>query len=418
MRIEDVFTPSRLLKAMLTALALAAAAGAAAAVLQIADIWRVVATAVIGAVVALVMIGAAVLMRKPRLRAAGAFGLVWSIAMYVMASAAVWGDVLPSPVRDLVLWTFAGVFFCGVPTLFGLMRWTYPEDRLALIVLGCVTALAFLGYIGLGVQEMAGGPVYRYGTVVFAYLGLGLLAAIGLSGETRGPLRLLRWIGPIAAAVGWVIVANDVFTGERSTAWIQTFLFLTAAVTALASFLNHFPLPRGAAWLRWTTLTVAVGTAAVFVAAAEVNASGDDRFGLLRLGAGGAIISGAGTLAVCVLSLLGRRAGKSATRAGSFALANIECPRCQRALVVDLPRSGLAATTASGDAVGAGGCACPGCRLVIAVSVGVPVCPACDYDLSSFAGTSCPECGATLHARALARERASEGTHSPAANPA
>ena len=103
-----------------------------------------------------------------------------------------------------------------------------------------------------------------------------------------------------------------------------------------------------------------------------------------RFASAAGIVTGCGTLALCVLARLNRKVDFEPFSPGLSEIT-VVCPRCRKKQPIRI-----------GDS------ACAACELRISIRIEEPRCPQCDYLLYGLTSDRCPECGTVLGAKGAA----------------
>jgi hypothetical protein len=372
---------------MLAALAGAAGAGVLLVLTGGSDaLARLAWTALMLAIAAGLMMRATPLLDKPAMRPAGVTAAGALLFLFLYASAMVW-EALPmrSETGLLLLWTALAA----------------PAAVLSLMLAGTENG-RFAGRVGVGFTAaalvmMLLGTFLRdrwtYSPVNERWLTTGGLTALfgvfAVANTVRIDFadgRLLRMVGLVGAALGWVVSMAAVWfwesTGSRGAVAI-TLPDSAALLAGLANVLYLCDLTPGQAWVRLAT--IATAGLSLFALNAVVPTGLIDRelevFARI-IGAGG-IVTLCGSLAVPIMARLNRRTEKEPVAAAEFRELSATCPMCGTAQ--KLPT---------------GGAQCIECGLRFVIQIVEPRCPKCDYLLYRIKSDRCPECGLPLHAPA------------------
>jgi hypothetical protein len=368
-----------ILKTMLGALALTAAAGVLCVIVQDEVMWRIAATTFVATVASVLMLWNTKLLDDERSRSAGLAGAAGIVVEFILFLILTWdlGGGLPFDETE-VLGTAGMVAIATIATMAFLKMLGSPATRvtalagLAVTAASCGTALVAVWWP----RGSMTGPAFwdvigsLWGTAWAVGL-LGVLAAAALAGAGTDR-RHWRWAGVAAAAAAIAFALVDIWAESERFLDVLAPLVAVATWVGLAIPLLRIELADGQRWLRTGTLVAGGAAAGLWV----ISAWGD--FGseaLNRAGAASAIPAACGTLALVIIARLRRRVD-AAVLPRELRSITLYCPRCSRKQT---------------QALGPGACAA--CGLRIEVKAEQPACSQCGYLLYGVGPGRCPECG-------------------------
>ena len=382
-----------LLRVMLWSLGLSAATGVLAVLLQGGDlVWRVVGTGFTTAVACGLLLRASTLVDHEKSRPAGLLGMAGVIVEFLMALAQIW----EAP-RNL--WGFSWEFELGLTMLFFglavvlimsfLKLLQEPYGQIAARV-GVVVTLAT--FVTLMIGTWAPARLFNHdewwqtGGAIALF---GLLTVLSLIGLGTGDRRYWRWGGITASIIACAMWLVEIWVGPASDLGFVIFCVLLSvgAVVAHANLSLFCPLTPEQRWVRSGTIAAAMLTAGLTDLVII-----DDRFSVIpvdvnvlgRFASAAGIVTGCGTLALCVLARLNRKVDFEPF-SPELSEITVVCPRCRKKQPIRI-----------GDS------ACAACELRISIRIEEPRCPQCDYLLHGLTSDRCPECGAAIGAEASA----------------
>lgn len=381
-----------LLQVMLWSLGIGAAVGATAVLFTSSTaVWRIVGTSFTTALAALLMLAAAVMSHKPKLRAAGLLAMTFVLVEYFGALLLIWdlswmlfGVGRNEPIA-LTMLMLAPVMLVAIPMLRATqIGQTRRAGQVGVIFCAIEAVLLLIAIWGSNLSNALWHGKDEWYATAGAFAVFAIMAIASLVGTAGGWRRMLRWSGVLAAAICLAVTLVIVWKDLRGSGGGYAVLVSVAAWLAYANAMLAIPLPRGQEWLRAVTLLAAAMTALAFDVAItnERDALGD---WAQRLGASTGILAGCGTLAIAVLFTLNRRADVSTDVLWVLKEITVICPVCRKKQDVPL-----------GDS------ACAGCGLMLQLRVEPPRCASCGYILLMNKSKQCPECGASAQAPAMA----------------
>jgi hypothetical protein len=369
---------SVLLRVLFWSLAVAAVFGACGILLGSHEaMGRVAVTSIATAFAALFLLGASSTMDKPVARPAAFLAAALIVVEYLLILGAIWetGAIFGGGPYEESLWlTIIFLGLVAVPAI-AFMR---MATGIAAVMAGraglalAVVELLMLLVVAWGqspwgnVEELAGWlPLYS------------LLVVICLIGHGLKPRRRWRWVGVIAAGLGFLIIAYGVINEIHSDGKIVVYITCVAAVIAHANIVLLCPLQPAQRWLRWSTIGAGAATTLFVALATYAGQNGD---GVMpRLAGASGIIAGCGTLALVILARLNRRFVISPDAMTGVSQVTLFCPVCRKKQTLAL-----------------GGAPCSECRALIRVTVEEPKCATCGYSLLMLQSGICPECGTAV----------------------
>ena len=382
-----------LIRVMLWSLGITAVVGAAAALFSAGDVgWRVVATGVITAVAAGLMLPFSILADKPQARREGLLGMSLVVLEFIGALGLTWRAFESFGSWELdakVGMTMAWVALTALPAILFLRLASVPASRAA----GRTgVALAALVLLLLMVGTWGAEGVWRneeWFMTAGAIAGLGVLGVASLVGAEVSPRRPWRWVGVIASLVATVIAVVAIWKHLQSGGGAFAVIVSVAAVVAHANLCLLVPLTPPQKWVRGVTILAAFATAALI----DGMLLADDYHRDFPLGqnlaAASGIIASCGSLVLLVLARLNRHLDRVPVLSEVREMTII-CPGCQKK-----------------QTVGVGDSACSTCGLKFHIRVEEPRCPNCDYVLFMLQSDRCPECGTPVRGGAGQESRAS-----------
>lgn len=395
-----------LLKTMLGALGLGAAAGVAAILMGGDDVVvRVMATAFVTAGAALLMIPASFLIDRRRTQGSGLLLMAAIVVEYVVWMLFTWlvDTAVPYGLDERLgfsgLWLLAGI----LPAAVSVRLTASPRARVAGWCGAAVCAAAFLCLM-LGTWLPAPWPYSDedWGMSAVAVFAFGALATACVVSPGEGLRYAWRWLGVPAAMAGLGMALVGIWLGPHTSA--IPFAIVTGATVVLghANLMLLVVLRPGQRWVRAFTIAAMIATALLFtvmVVLAERERFPAEAELVARLAGAAGILACSGSLAILVLARLNRRA-EFAPAGGAPLEITVICPRCRRKTRV---------------ALGEGSCAA--CGLRIEVRIEEPRCTECGYLLYKLTSAACPECGAPVRpgaarAAGLSREAEAPGQSS------
>ncbi|MCH8879125.1 MAG: hypothetical protein IID34_04495 [Planctomycetes bacterium] len=381
-----------LLRIMLWSLGFAALTGVGAILLQGGDLtWRVVATGLVTAAAAGLLMACSKMVDREKTRSAGLLGMCGVIAEFVMALLMIWEAIqalFGVNMERRVGLTMLHVGLC-LPVAVVLLQQIQRERTRWLARVGAVFCAIVLALLLVGVWNPTRWPRFDYdwwksAGAVSIY---GLLVVLCLVDAGTPRWRRWRWMGVAAAGVAATMWLYDIWIGSGSDPGFVIFVTLTcaAAVIAHASLASLCPLTAGQRWMLWGTVAAATLTAGL----ADLLIVGDRLLHFTRnetsflwrgTGASG-ILAGCGTLALVVLAALNREIDYEPGSKEMLSLF-LTCPRC-----------GKKQNVAIGEAN------CVACDLRISTRIEEPRCRKCGYLLYKLTSDRCPECGEVVNSK-------------------
>jgi len=380
----------QLLRAMLYALALSAAAGVLIIFVPGKEIsWRVFGTGMLTSVTIAFAIPAARLMDHPARRVAGLWAMGVIVATYCTALLGVWAGLFGSSLDDELGFTAFALGVCGIASTCALAALPGAATRIAALTgLACTAAIFCLIMFGIWCRLFVSTSTIDENAYMTAgaLLGTGLLACLCLIGA--GTDRAYwRYAGVLAAAAAFAMACYGIWIARSDQGELPVQFIIIAAAAAHANVILRISLPSKQRWLSLATIGAGLATAlgATYLNWATAGyASGWETNELAgRVFAAAGIATGCGSLAIVILSRYNKRATPlEAAAISTIAAVSLRCPHCQ--LQQSAP-------------VGSSGCV--GCGLILAIKVSEPRCTTCGYNTLNLRGETCPECGAALWPR-------------------
>ena len=384
-------------KVMLGGLGAIAILGAMAAVFGGGELWQAMVTAIAGVVAAVLSMAFAPLLSRARFRVAGYGGMAVVSLLFVLLTAAVWGDVGSLDVQQELGFAFLYGVLYGPIVVAGLALIAFEKTvRMgwAWIVAGSIALL--LGWFSA--VDAPQSEELLVAAMSIGY-GMGVLGGAWLAGITSGDhwRKHWRWGGLVLTFIGSITLIDAawksvIFEREDDAFKITTILFSMAGVVGYASVVGLARLIGGQKIVRLAANAVAAGLALLITLA--IITENDVYAG--PMGAA-AIVFTCMSLALIVLAAMNRKGDASSTLVAATRFA-FTCPRCNHA----------------GD-VGAGKNACATCGLKVEIRMEEPSCPGCGYLLMHNTNGVCPECGVrfapTMDAAAEAINNSTDANH-------
>lgn len=371
-----------ILRGLLIALGVTAAAGVMSVLMQNNVMARVTGTGFVAVLAALIMLKISISLDNEKLRNSAIFGLVVVVIEFLILLALIWSDTF-GLMDELKLWMTALLFmFWSTVTALAIKALPIALSRLA-------------GRVGLGFAAVT------LVTLMISIWGprpsnedwgatTGLLTLMGIAiscccvgihapAEARLPARPWRWVGilggAVAVAVGLIAIWNDRnFFFDRSLGKAASIAALTAIYIGFANIAVLTPLKSNQRWLLHATLATGLVLCAL-VALLVFEIADDD---ILRFIAATAIPTACGIIALSAVARLNKRVEFDMS-AQDYLFIHLTCPRC-RALQQLKP----------------GKSNCDRCGLKFEIKVEEPKCPSCDYLLYMLDADRCPECGTAI----------------------
>lgn len=383
-----------LLRVMLWTLALSAATGVLAVLLQGGSlVWRVVGTGFTAAVACALMLPASTWIDREKSRPAGLMAMAVVIVEFLLAMSLIWE--VPRNVWG-VFWEEelgATMFFFGVTAvlIMGFLKLLQEPHGAVAGRVGAAVTLAIFAVWMIATWVPRGIFEDHWWETSGALAVFGGLAVLSLVNLGTGDRRHWRWAGIVASIVAGTMWLIHIWIGAGSVLGFVIFVILisVAAVVGHANVSLLCLLQPAQRWVRSGTIAAAVLTAGLIdlLAVDELSIGINIDQGLVgRFAAAGGIVAGCGTLALCVLARINRKVDLEPV---SLELNEITvvCPRCRKK-----------------QAIRIGDSACAACELRISIRIEEPRCPQCDYLLYGLTSDRCPECGTAIGARGAALE--------------
>lgn len=344
---------SRLKRAMLVALGIAAAAGVIAVLTGSGDVPAAVAlTALWTAIACGSILKSSPWATRPGHEAAFVFAVAQTITLFVLATAYTWAealDLFARPGETFVGGSMLAILGTGWCATLGLvLPARASEASTAGRTLVGTALLAFLCFEGAVIESAFDvGPDDDEMLATGAWcLGAGFTVALGaLHERPRG--RTLTLAAALSAAVATVIVMGEVWARLPESRVRETVLAASISVPVVVAqirLLYVWPMPERSMALRRWTVYVGAATATAMVL---VVATHGELEGLLRVTGALAILTAAGSLACTVVLVTERRRAtrdntdgtpSTGTRPRSglppldeLKALQLECPRCGHA---------------------------------------------------------------------------------------
>jgi hypothetical protein len=368
--------------------------------------WQILWCAIVTAVACGLMLPLTLLTDRPKLRLCGFISmslvlLLWlnTLAFILVESSSLLARV-SWEMRDAVEMSFGIHLLMGIPSVGVslLNRFTWARRAVPAFLAGaaggwllCEFGAVIHGLVPVSVVGYNLGSFFLMsGMTLF---GCSVLAAELLINSGCGDRRRFRWPGIAAAATACLLFLSIIWSDAMRHYMTEGVSRAAVELLILAMLLGHVNLllmarlRRAQSWVgRITIVSAAAGAALAmplpfltyeFSALTEV---------LVRAVASMAIMTGCGSVALVVLSMLNRKPEVQLVP-GALTATDITlfCPRCQ-----------TRQTLAIGDG------ACRNCELKISVKVVEPRCPGCGYLLYQLTSSRCPECGASIREGDLA----------------
>ena len=369
---------------------MAAATGVLAVLLASGGIvWRVVGTGFTTAFASGLMLGVSRLIDHQKLRSAGLLGMGAVIIEFLMVLALIWEvprNVWGLRCEEQIALTV--VFFgLGVVLIMSFQRLLHEPCGIVAGRVGEVVTLAmFVACMMASWVDLAvfNDDWWETAGVIALFGGL---ATLNLVNVGTGDHRHWRWAGIMASVIAGGMWLMDIWVGAGSDLGAVFFCGLIgfAAVSAHANLSLVGALKPGQIWVRGVTIGAAVLTAGfveLIIISDLFSGMGVADNLLSRLAAAAGIVTGCGTLALCVLLPMNRKVAYEAI-APELNEVTLICPRCRKKQPIR-----------TGDS------ACSACGLRISIRVDEPRCPQCDYLLYGLTSDRCPECGVVFGAKA------------------
>ncbi len=189
----------------------------------------------------------------------------------------------------------------------------------------------------------------------FALAGYGAAAMASLVGVAAGDRRYWRWLGVLAAVLGWALCTWGIWTDANTFEDVLVVITSVAIVVAHANLAMFVPLGGGQVWLRVATIgAVAIAAFCLDVDIVLSLSKGGQISAVARVALAAGILASCGSLALIVLACLNRIA-ELRSASGPITTITIVCPQCGK-------RQALALA----------GAACSGCGLRIHIRVEAP----------------------------------------------
>ena len=383
-----------LLRAMLWSLGLSALTGVLAVLFEAGDlVWRVVGTGFTTAVACGLMLRASTLVDQKKSRSAGLPGMAGVIVEFLMAMIVIWevprnlwGVSWEGEIALTML--FLGMAVVLAMALVALLHEAHGvvAGRVGLVVtLATFVACMIATWIPRTPVRVFNENWWETSASLAIFGGLAVLCLIGFG---TGDRRHWRWAGIVASIIACTMWLIDIWIGAGSDLGFVIFcVFISvAAVVAHANVSLFCPVTPEQRWVRGGTIAAAMLTAGLIdllVAADRHMGIGVEYDVLGRLASAAGIVTGCGTLALCVLARINRKVDFEPF-SPELSEITVVCPRCRKKQLIRI-----------GDS------ACAACELRISIRIEEPRCPECDYLLFGLTSDRCPECGATIGRRAL-----------------
>ena len=218
--------------------------------------------------------------------------------------------------------------------------------------------------------------------------GLAVLCLIGLG---TGDRRHWRWAGIAASIIACTMWLGNIWIGVGSDLGFVIFcaLISLATVSVHANLSLVPPLKSEHTWIRRGTIGAAIltgGLIDLMIIDDKFSVTGIGYDFLGRLASAAGIVTGCGTLALCVLLRINRKVDFEPF-SPELSEITLVCPRCRKKQAIRL-----------GDST------CAACELRISIRIEEPRCSECDYLLYGLTSDRCPECGALIGAKTVTSE--------------
>ncbi|MGB2985249.1 MAG: hypothetical protein WBE26_05145 [Phycisphaerae bacterium] len=375
-----------LLQVMLWSLAVAAATGVLAVLsLRGALPWRIVGTGLTTAFACALMLPVSALVDREKSRAAGLLGMAGVILEFVMALMLIWEaprHLLGKSWDDEIALTMVlfGLAALLVMSLTGLQQRPYGfvAARVGMVVT-LATFVACLLAIWVPRRFHINEDWWETSGALFVFGGL---ATVCLVGGGRSDRRSWRWAGIVASIVACAMCLVEIWIGAGTDLGFVMFCAFSsvAAVVGHANLCLMCPLTRDQRWVGGGTIAAAILTAclvdAIIADERLFHYNLDDVLG--RLAAAAGIVTGCGTMALCVLARINRKVDFEPL-SSELTEMTVVCPRCRKKQPIKV-----------GDS------SCVACKLRISIRIEEPRCPKCDYLLYGLVTDRCPECGTPI----------------------
>lgn len=385
-----------LLRGMLWSLGFAAATGVLAVLVRGGGaFWRVTATGFTTAAACGLMLPVSAMIDREKSRTAGLLGMCLVITEFLLALLAIWqfgfhvfGVRWEGEIVATMLILAAG----GVVMVKSFDLTHMPQGATAGRVMLWTTAFAVAVFLfaAWAARTTADHRGERFWETGWAIVALGLPAVLALvgheaNGAPRRPWVHWRWLGVCSSVTACAMWVLEIWIGRGSDVGFVVFCVLAsiAAVVAHANISLRCPLGPGQTWVRSGSVVAAMltaGTIDLLCAHDRFPGMGLGEALLGRIASAGGIVTGCGTLSLCVLARINRKVDLEADIA-EFVEAIVVCPRCRKKQSISLGTS-----------------ACSACGLRISIRVEEPRCPQCDYLLYGLRCDRCPECGTAIAA--------------------
>ena len=393
------------LRLMLWSLAITAAAGVLAVLVEAGDlVWRVIGTGAVTAVACGLMMPICSMMDREKSRSAGTLGTAWVIGEFFLSLLMIW-DV-PSRMfalhwddelgLTLLISSAAALLIMGLLRLRHASYGCFAGRPGIIVILAAFLASMAATWLP-GLLRTMSGPTARYSHYPYydftehlwltaaAFALYGGLPILCLMGHGVGQPRPWRWIGVVAAAVAGAMWLIEIWVGVGTDPGYVCFCVLTgaASVAAYANLVVMCPLPPQQIWVRRGAI-LAAGITTIIIDSMIASEKLFqiplwDTFFARMAGAAG-IVTGCATLALLVLARINRGVDFEQLTLDT-ATVELHCPRCKRKQSIPI-----------GDS------SCASCGLRISIRVEEPRCPKCGYLLFQLTGDRCPECGMMIEA--------------------
>jgi uncharacterized membrane protein len=362
-----------LFRIMLWSLGIAAATGVYAAIRAPDQTDKLVGTAMMTWLLALLLLWATRLTdRRPTL-VGGLTGMTSVVVQYAIALLLIWEWGLSDRVTQGLEQNLIAAFVLTPPLVRFLCLKPGKENRTACWI-GVLSVIGALTLVNLTAWRDTDDNWDRWWGSAGCVFGFGVLMACGVV-STAPRAWWWRWIGLIACPIAMTLVLLQIWKGKNFE-WQYSAVGGVGAIIAYINIVLLIPLRPMQRWVRWVASFALIALSITYDLYVYRDWPNDY---VERAMTATGIVAACASIALAALARMNRIDRLRVPDATAPAAVSLTCPHCDARQLLPV-----------GDS------ACTRCGLRLHLRLEEPRCPNCDYLLYMIKSDRCPECGLEL----------------------